>query len=106
MIPVVVFAYRRPDLLAQTLAALRTEPVPLLIAFSDGPRDASDAPAVALLRQVLRAVGWCPARVVERPASLGLGRSARDGVRRALARSESPLFSAAGPRSPPERWPC
>jgi Glycosyl transferase family 2 len=89
VIPVVVFAFRRPDLLEQTLDSLRHEPVPLLIAFSDGPRDRCDEAPVAAVRKLLRTVNWCPAQVVERHANLGLGHSVVDGVTRVLARYEA-----------------
>jgi hypothetical protein len=92
MIPVVLFAFRRPDLLEQTLAALREQDVPLLIAFSDGPRGASDDGPVEDVRRMLRFVRWCPVEVVERPVNLGLGGSVRDGVSNVLARHAAAIF--------------
>jgi hypothetical protein len=91
MIPAVLFAFRRPDLLEQTLAALRQEPVPLLIAFSDGPRDGSDEAPVAEVRRLLHAVDWCQVKVVERRGNLGLGRSVVAGVTSVLAEHEAVL---------------
>jgi hypothetical protein len=79
-IPVVLFAYARPALLARVLEVLRENRVPLLWVFSDGARDATDAAAVGAVRARLRAVDWCDCRVVERPANLGLGRNVRSGV--------------------------
>ncbi|MDI1465401.1 glycosyltransferase [Catellatospora sp. KI3] len=92
MIPVVVFAFRRPDLLSQTLLALRAERIPRLIAFSDGPRDHRDAAGVRAVRQVLRGVDWCPVEVVERERNLGLGKSVRAGVSQVLSGHESAIF--------------
>lgn len=91
-VPVVVFAFRRPDLLEQTLAALRADGVPLLIAFSDGPRDTGDVPGVTQVRRLLREVSWCPVEVHERPVNLGLGRSVVDGASRVLDRYEAAIF--------------
>ncbi|OLT11160.1 hypothetical protein BJF79_04510 [Actinomadura sp. CNU-125] len=92
MIPVAVFAWRRPDVLARTVEALRHERIPLLVAFSDGPRDAADRAGVRAVREVLRGVDWCPVEIVERDANLGLGRSVRAGVGHVLARHESAIF--------------
>src|SRR6266702_2481552 len=58
-IPVVLFAYARPDHLRQTLDCLRVNQVPQIYAFSDGPRTPDKAPAVAEVRQTLRSIDWC-----------------------------------------------
>lgn len=92
MIPVVVFAHRRADLLAMTLDGLRVNQVPSLIVFSDGPRGDADAAAVAKVRAVLRAVTWCPVEVHEHRTNLGLGRSVRRGVNEVLARHPAAIF--------------
>ncbi len=89
VIPVVVFAFRRPDLLERTLDSLRADRVPRIVAFSDGPRDRPDEAEVAQVRELLRAVSWCPIDVHERPVNLGLGRSVRSGVARALQQYEA-----------------
>ena len=65
-VPVILFAYARPDLLGRTLSCLRENRVPLIYAFSDGPRTADQAPAVARVRDLLRAVGWCDVVLRER----------------------------------------
>ena len=59
MIPIILFAYARPDHMRRTLDGLRANQVPLIYAFSDGPRTPDKAPAVAEVRQVLRAIDWC-----------------------------------------------
>jgi hypothetical protein len=87
-VPVVLFAYTRTDTLARTLASLRENGVPLIHAFSDGPRTAAQAPAVAEVRALLRGIHWAEVRLVERPENLGLGRSIRAGVTAVLAEHE------------------
>ena len=79
-IPVVLFAYARPDHLRRTLDGLRADSVPLIYAFSDGPCGGKDEPAVGDVRAILRAVDWCELELVERATNWGLGRSVRAGV--------------------------
>lgn len=79
-IPVVLFAFNRPEHLERVLECLRREEVPCLIAFADGPRNRSDDPSVAAVRRKLRAVDWCEMRLVERATNLGLGRNLLTGV--------------------------
>lgn len=88
-IPVVLFAYARPHTLARTLACLRADKVPRIIAFSDGPRRAEDAPAVGEVRGMLRTVDWCELELHERNENLGLGRSILTGVKEALDRHQA-----------------
>jgi hypothetical protein len=90
-VPVVLFAYARVDTLARTLASLRENRVPLVYAFSDGPKTADQAPAVAAVRALLREIDWAEVRLVERPENLGLGRSIRAGVGEVLGHHESVL---------------
>ncbi|MEN9935460.1 MAG: hypothetical protein RLZZ387_2039 [Chloroflexota bacterium] len=90
-IPVILFAYARPDLLRRTLDALRSNDVPLIYAFSDGPRTPDTAAAVDEVRRMLRGIDWCEVRLVERSENLGLGRSVRDGVTRVLAEHEAAI---------------
>lgn len=89
--PVCLFAYARPDHLRRTLAALRANQVPLLYAFSDGPRLAEHAAAVAEVRTVLRAVDWCEVRLHERDENFGLGRSILSGVTEVLKHHDTLL---------------
>jgi Glycosyl transferase family 2 len=84
MIPVVLPCHRRPDLLQRTLAALRADGVPRILAYSDGPRNPAEQGDVDLVRALLRSVSWCPVEIHERPANLGLGRSVLDGVTHAF----------------------
>lgn len=80
IIPVVLFAYVRPDHLRQTLACLRENCVPLIYAFSDGARTLEQQAAVDEVRQILRAVDWCEIVLTERNENWGLGRSVLSGV--------------------------
>jgi hypothetical protein len=84
-VPVALFAFRRADLLTRTLAGLRANRVPLIHAYSDGPRDDAEAADVAEVRRILRSVDWAELRLVERPANLGLNRSLVGGISDTLA---------------------
>jgi hypothetical protein len=88
-IPIALFAYNRPDLLERTLAGLRANEVPLLYAFSDGPRLAEHVAGVEEVRRILRAVDWCQPVLVEREQNLGLGLSIRSGVQAVLQRHQA-----------------
>src|SRR5437660_3297137 len=79
-IPVVLFVYRRPDILRQVLACLREDQVPLLYVFSDGARDASVVTEVQAVRDLIHAIDWCECIVEERSTNLGLGVSVKRGV--------------------------
>jgi hypothetical protein len=84
LIPVVLFAYARPDLLRRTLECLQANKVPALHIFSDAPSTDKMVEAVAEVRALLHAVNWCEVTVVERPHNLGLGNSILAGVSAAL----------------------
>jgi hypothetical protein len=84
-VPVVLFAHRRADLLARTLASLRTNGAPLIHAFSDGARSEAEVADVAEVRRLLREVGWAEMHLVERPANVGLNASITDGISNVLA---------------------
>lgn len=88
VVPVALFAYRRPDLLERTLASLRANAVPLVYAWSDGPRDASVAADVAAVRRLLRAVDWTEIHVVEQPVNVGVADAVLGGVSGVLVRHE------------------
>jgi hypothetical protein len=88
-IPVVLFAYARPDHLARVLASLRENGVPRIEAFADGPRGTADTGRVAEVRARLRAIDWCEVRLVEREGNFGLGRNVLAGVGDVAARHEA-----------------
>lgn len=84
IVPVVLFAYRRPDLLKRTLASLHVNEVPLVYAYSDGPRSPSVAADVEEVRRILRRVDWTRLVLVEQPSNLGVADSEYEGISRVL----------------------
>ena len=90
--PVALFAHARPDLLARTLEGLRANSVPLIYAFSDGPRGESEIANVAAVRAVLHSVSWAEIVHVERTENLGLGRSILAGVTQLFARHATAII--------------
>ena len=88
-VPVAYFAYRRADLVARTLAALRENGVPLIYAFSDGARGEEDAADVEAVRRILRAIDWAEVRVIERPANIGVDVSEPRGISEVLEHHEA-----------------
>lgn len=89
--PVVLFAYARPDHLRRCLDCLSVNHVPLIYAFSDGPRTPEKAAAVAQVRDLLRAIDWCEVVLCERETNLGLGRSILTGVTEVLGKHDAAL---------------
>lgn len=89
IIPVLVFAYARPDHLRQTLACLRENQVPLIYAFSDGPRTPDKQPTVTEVRNILRSIDWCDVVLTERETNLGLGSSILTGVSEILRKHDT-----------------
>ena len=92
VIPIILFAYNRPDHLRQTLDCLRENQVPLIYAFSDGPRTPDQAPAVGQVRDRLRAIDWCEVVLCERETNLGLGRSILTGVTEVVDKHEAAII--------------
>ena len=90
-IPVVLFAYSRPDHLTRTLESLRSNEVPLIYAFSDGPKTPKQAGDVAKVREILRNVDWCAIDLCLREENLGLGRSVLTGVSAVLKKHDSAI---------------
>jgi hypothetical protein len=88
MIPIILYAYARPDHLRRTLACLRENQVPLIYAFSDGPRTPDKAPLVAQVREILRSIDWCQVILCERQENWGLGRAIMAGVTEVLSKHE------------------
>lgn len=89
VIPVVLFAYARPEHLKLTLACLRENNVPLIYAFSDGPKTPEAAGRVNEVRQILREIDWCEVHLVERTENLGLGKSILTGVSEVLQQHDA-----------------
>lgn len=92
MIPIILFAYARPDHLRQTLDCLKENQVPLIYAFSDGPLAPDKESAVAQVRKMLRAIDWCEVILCERETNLGLGRSILTGVTEVLDKHNSAII--------------
>lgn len=90
-IPVVLFTYARPDHLGQTLECLRENQVPLIYAFSDGPKTPDKRQEVERVREMLRAIDWCEVVLCERDSNLGLGQSILAGVTEILKLHEAVL---------------
>jgi hypothetical protein len=84
VVPVVLFAYRRADLLARTLESLRVNRVPLVYAWSDGPRDARVEADVAAVRALLRRVTWTKMVLTEQSRNVGVAASELGGISRVL----------------------
>lgn len=91
-IPVILFAYARPDHLRRTLDCLCANRVPMIYAFSDGPRTSDKKSAVAEVRQIFRAIDWCKVTLCEWETNLGLGRSILTGVTEVLSRHEAVII--------------
>ncbi len=90
-IPVVVFAYSRPDHFARLLLGLRTERIPRLIIYCDGPARPEIKEQVQRVRALARAVDWTALTLVERETNLGLGTSILSGVTEVLRDFESAI---------------
>ena len=88
VIPVILFAYRRPDLLRRCLASLRANDVPLIYAFSDGPRDDTVSADVVEVRSLLHAVDWTRVELTESPINLGVSPAVLQGITAVFARHE------------------
>ena len=92
-VPIVLFAYNRPDKTYATLEALKNNYLaassPLFL-FSDGPKESRDCQAVQDTREVLRNVsGFRSVEMIESNVNLGLANSVISGVSRVLNRFTS-----------------
>lgn len=91
-IPIILFAYNRPDHLRRTLDCLRENRVPLIYAFSDGPRTPDKVFAVSKVHEMLRAIDWCEVVLCERETNMGLGRSILAGVTKVFEKHEAAII--------------
>jgi putative methyltransferase (TIGR04325 family) len=89
LIPIVLFAYARPQHLRRTLSCLRIDQVPLIYAFSDGPKSSKYKETVNEVRKILRSIDWCEVVLEEHEYNLGLGKSILYGVSKVLEKHES-----------------
>ncbi len=90
-IPVVLFVYKRLDVLEKTMACLRENAIPKLIVYSDGARNEQDAPAIQAIRDYLSRIDWCEVERHDRARNMGLGKNIISGVTEALNSYESVL---------------
>lgn len=88
VIPVVLFAYDRPDHLRRTLACLCENQVPLIYAYSDGAATPDKNCLVKEVRGILKSIDWCRVIICERDRNLGLGKSILAGVTEVLEKHE------------------
>ena len=88
-IPVVLFAYKRPEHLERVLLCLKQERVPSIIAYSDGSKSCGDDSSVMAVRGLLQAVDWAKLELKERPTNMGLGRNILAGVTEVAAQHEA-----------------
>lgn len=83
-LPIAVFAYNRPDHLAETLAALKLNPEAersKMIIFCDGAKTEADICATKNVRAVAKNItGFKSLEVIERSGNLGLANSIITGV--------------------------
>ena len=94
--PVVLFAYRRPDHLERSLAALAANPVARstqLTVYCDGPKSLAESDAVSRVRNLARSTqksdSFRSVTVIERDHNLGLAESVISGVTEVLSAHES-----------------
>lgn len=66
--------------------------VPLIYAFSDGPRKPDKVSAVAEVRHILHSIDWCEVVLCERNTNLGLGSSILTGVTKVLEKHEAAII--------------
>ena len=89
IVPVVLFVYKRTDVLVRTLESLRCNKIPLLIVFSDDSKSAKDAEGVKAVRQLVSNIDWCEKVIHFRDGNVGLGRNILTGVSAVLERYDS-----------------
>lgn len=86
--PVALFAYKRPEHLRRTIAALQVNSEAAntaLYVFSDGPRADVDLPAVLEVRDIIRQTdGFASVQVSARDTNAGLSQSIIEGVTRVV----------------------
>ncbi|WP_035727384.1 glycosyltransferase [Eisenibacter elegans] len=91
--PIALFAYNRPQHLAQTLAALRQNPLAAqsqLYVFADGSRSLEDQASVAAVRQLVQNIeGFAAVELHLEAHNKGLAKSIIEGVRMVLAQHPS-----------------
>jgi GT2 family glycosyltransferase len=91
-VPVVIFAFNRPNHFQRTLVALATNKLAKqsdVIIFCDGPRNDEEKRLTRAVRNLAKqAVGFRSLSVVERTTNAGLAQSVIRGVSKALTQHE------------------
>ncbi len=90
-IPVILFAFNRPDKLERVLEALKPQGVEHLIIFVDGPRNEADMEQVEQCRGIAKQVNWAKTELCfgkENRGSYGL----KDNISHVFAKHESAIF--------------
>lgn len=90
--PIVIFAYRRAEILRETLEGVRLNHPPKLIIFCDGAKNDEDLQDVADVRALVSAIDWVPTCIIQRPENLGLGHSVLTGVPEVFEEHEAAIF--------------
>jgi putative methyltransferase (TIGR04325 family) len=72
--------FARPKHLRRVLDCLRLERVPLIYAFSDGPRSEEESERVEEVRGMLRRIDWTEVHLNERARNAGLGANVMGAV--------------------------
>lgn len=86
LVPVVVFAYARPQFLARTLSALEAEAVPLVYIYCDGPKHEGERSVTEQVRAVAQRPSAFERVILTRDENWGLGRSILQGVTEVLTK--------------------
>lgn len=78
--PVVLFVFKRADLVKQVLDCLSKENIPILYVFSDGPRCELDKLEIDIVRRMIENISWTHVIKDYQVKNLGLGKSIKRGV--------------------------
>jgi hypothetical protein len=91
VIPVVLFAYKRLDVLRRTMTCLCENKISKLIVFSDAPKTNKDVVDVESVRAYLSAIDWCEVEIHQRASNFGLGTNIIAGVTEVFERYDTLL---------------
>jgi hypothetical protein len=91
IIPVILFTYKRLDVLEKTLECLRDNGVTQLIVYSDAAKTEKDMHEVQTVREHLSQLDWCEVERHDRRENWGLGKNIMAGVAEVLERHEAVL---------------
>ena len=94
MVPLVFFAFNRPDKAERVLAAVREQTVRpgKILVFSDGPRNAGDEPKVEAVRRLIRAIDWAEVVVRERERNFGCAPNILQGLAEVFAAEKAAVI--------------